>query len=111
MVTADKVKAIRTKAEALAGKGLGENGDLLVEIAASIARALCCREDIPEDMEAVVAQLALLAGRESDQSGVKSITRGDTSVTYVEEVGERFGEIVTQLSPFRRLGRLRREEA
>ena len=85
MVGADKVSAIREKAEALAGHSLGNNGDALTEMTAKAAMAWCNREDIPEDMEVVVAALtvSLAEGREV----VKSLTRGDTSVTYDTNAG------------------------
>ena len=50
MVSADKVFAIRAKAEALAGRSLGDHGTALTEMAAQRACAWCCREDIPEEM-------------------------------------------------------------
>ena len=57
MVAADKVASIRAKAEVLAGHSLGDNGDALTEMAAQAACAWCNREDIPEEMETVVAAL------------------------------------------------------
>ena len=78
-VTLSQRDAIRTKAEALAGEPLGEAGAALVEMACERALAHCSRPDIPEEMEQAVAALAVgLASRESD---VKSVARGDTSVT------------------------------
>ena len=50
MVSAEVLKAIRAKAEVLAGHDLGEQGDLLVEMAAHRACSICQREDIPEAM-------------------------------------------------------------
>ena len=55
---ADKVKAIRNKAEALGGQSLGEHGDLLVEMAAQRACAYCQRPDIPAEMEQAAEDLA-----------------------------------------------------
>ena len=55
MVNADKLSAIRAKAEALAGRSLEEQGDLLVEMAAQRACAWCSRTDIPAEMEQAVA--------------------------------------------------------
>ena len=104
---ADKVKAIRAKAEVLAGQDLGEHGDALVELAAQAALAHCQREDIPEEMEQAVAALAVsgaLGGGES----VKSVTRGDTAITYAVDSGS--GGVWDRLAPFRRLGWLRRED-
>lgn len=96
-------EAIRKKAELLAGEDLGEGGDALVDMAAQRACAHCQRADIPEEMEQAVAALALHM-RERD--GVKSITRGDTAVTY-----EGREDPLAPLAPFRRLGRLKEGEA
>lgn len=102
MVDIDKVKAIRDKAEALGGKSLGQHGDLLVEMAAQRACAYCQREDIPEAMEQAVAALVLaLQGGEE----VKTVQRGDTSITYnVAEAALKTPESL--LTPFCRLGRV-----
>ena len=51
MTGTDKAAAIREKAERLAGRSLGENGDALTEMAMERACAWCGREDIPEAME------------------------------------------------------------
>lgn len=105
MVAADKVASIRAKAEVLAGHSLGDNGDALTEMAACAAMAWCSRDDIPEDMEAVVAALtvSLSEGREA----VKSLTRGDTSITYDTEGGMAGLAALAALAPWRRLGRLK----
>ena len=107
MVSADKVFAIRAKAEALAGRSLGDNGNALTEMAAQRACAWCCREDIPEEMEQAVAALAL-AMEGGEGGAVKSVTRGDTSVTYA--VGESGAPALAGLAPWRRLGRIGRDE-
>ena len=105
MVVADKVSAIRAKAEVLAGRSLGDNGNALTEMVARAAMAWCSREDIPEDMEVVVAALtvSLAEGREV----VKSLTRGDTSVTYDTNAGMTGLASLTALEPWRRLGQLK----
>lgn len=105
MADADKVASIRVKAEALAGCSLGEHGDTLAEMAASAACAWCNRDDIPEDMETVVAALtvSLSEGRET----VKSLTRGDTSITYDTERGLLPSTVRSILAPWRRLGRIK----
>ena len=105
MVAADKVTSIRAKAEVLAGRSLGDNGDALTEMVARAAMAWCSREDIPEDMEVVVAALtvSLAEGREA----VKSLTRGDTSVTYDTNAGMTGLASLTALEPWRRLGQLK----
>ena len=108
MVGAGKVQAIRRKAEALAGQTLGENGDLLAEMAAQRACAFCRREDIPEEMEQAVAALVLTLGETN--GAVKSITRGDTSISYDASGGDGSGPMAA-LAPFRRLGRLREADA
>ena len=105
MVGADKVAAIRAKAEVLAGRSLGDNGDALTEMTAGAAMAGCNREDIPEEMETVVAALtvSLSEGREA----VKAVTRGDTSVTYDTNAGMTGLASLTALEPWRRLGQLK----
>lgn len=106
MIGADKVAAIRAKAEALAGRSLGDHGTALTEMAAQRACAWCRREDIPEDMEQAVAALALTM--EGGEGGtVKSVTRGDTSVTY--DVGEGGAPALAGLAPWRRLGRIKED--
>ena len=106
MVGADKVAAIRTKAEVLAGHSLGDNGDTLTEMAAQAAMAWCSREDIPEDMEQAVAALTLTM-EDGESGAVKSVTRGDTSVTYAVSGG--LSPALAGLAPWRRLGQLRGE--
>ena len=102
MVTADKTAAIRQKAEALAGQSLGEQADLLVGMAAPAACAHCQRPDIPEEMEQAVAMLALtIQGGEGD---VKSITRGDTAITYANAPAN---SALAALNPWRRLAALK----
>ena len=83
-VTQEQRDAILTKAEALAGE-----------------LAHCNRSDIPEEMEQAVA--AVLVGLVSRESDVKSITRGDTSVTYLD--GKNAESVL--LAPWCRLGTLR----
>ena len=87
MSGADKAAAIREKAERLAGRSLGENGDALTEMA----------------MEQAVA--ALLLDMEGREAAVKSVTRGDTAVTYAVSDGQ--SAALTGLAPWRRLGRLK----
>ena len=107
MVSADKVFAIRAKAEALAGRSLGDHGTALTEMAAQRACAWCCREDIPAEMEQAVAAL-VLAMEGGEGGAVKSVTRGDTSVTYA--VGDSGAPALAGLAPWRRLGRLGRDD-
>lgn len=91
----ETLAAIRTKAEALSGQSLGEQGDLLVEMAVQRACAHCQREDIPPEMEQAVAALAL--AMEEGGGTVKSLQRGDTSIAYDAR------DPMTLLEPFRRL--------
>ena len=105
MVDADKLEAILKKAEALVGEPLGEYGEDLTGIAATLACAWCNREDIPEDMEDAVALMA--AAMAGDGNAVKTIKRGDTSVTY--ETGRTSG-ILAFLAPWRRLGHLKGDD-
>ena len=102
-VTQEQRDAILSKAEALAGEALGEAGALLCEIACERAMAHCNRSDIPAEMEQAVA--AVLVGLASRESDVKSVTRGDTSVTY------RDGKSAENalLAPWRRLAAVREE--
>lgn len=102
----EQLASIRRKAEALYGMSLGENGDLLVSIAAQRALANCCRSDIPEEMEQAVAALAVfLAG---GGEAVKSLTRGDTAITY--DTDDASWAPLALLEPWRRLATVRPEE-
>ena len=87
MTGTDKAAAIRVKAERLAGRSLGETGDALTEMA----------------MEQAVA--ALLLDMEGREAAVKSVTRGDTAVTYAVSDGQ--SAALAGLAPWRRLGRLK----
>ena len=107
MTGADKVAAIRAKAEALAGRSLGDHGTALTEMAAERSCAWCRREDIPAEMEQAVAAL-VLAMEGGEGGAVKSVTRGDTSVTYA--VGDSGFPALAGLAPWRRLGRLGRDD-
>ena len=95
-------EAIRKKAEVLAGEDLGKDGDMLVDMAVQRACAYCQRRDVPEEMEQAVAVLVLSL---QERDGVKSVTRGDTAVTYQSR-----GDPLTFLAPFRRLGGLKEEK-
>jgi len=104
-MNADKVTAIRQKAEVLAGRSLGETGDILIGLAMDRAAAFCQRQDIPAEMEQAVAALALALLDEADIGAVKSMTRGDTSISYDTAQGGMAG-VLRLLAPFRRLGRV-----
>ena len=91
----DTVRAVLAKAEALAGQSLGEQGEMLAEMAVARACSWCQRSDVPEEMEQAVAALQLTM---QDAGGaVKSLQRGDTSITYTGR------DPLTLLEPFRRL--------
>ena len=108
MADAEKLEAILKKAEALVGHPLEAYGETLTGIAAALACAWCNREDIPEDMEVVVAALtvSLSEGREA----VKSLTRGDTSITYDTDGGVLGLASLNALAPWRRLARLKEDD-
>ena len=105
MVDADKLAAILKKAEALVGEPLGEYGEDLTGIAATLACAWCNRDDIPEDMEDAVA--LMVAALDGDGSAVKTIKRGDTSITYDTGGGVLGLSVISFLAPWRRLGHLK----
>lgn len=104
-VTLSQRESILAKAEALAGESFGTQGAALAEMACARALACCNRSDIPEEMEQAVA--ALLVGLVSREDGVKSVTRGDTSVTYGASDGG--AELSALFAPWRRLGTLRED--
>ena len=99
MIAPETLAAIRCKAEVLAGGELGEQGDLLVEMAAERACAFCNRPDIPTEMEQAVAALVLTM--KSGEGDVKSLTRGDVTVAYFDGGTQEARHL---LAPFRRLG-------
>ena len=107
MVTTDKLAAIRGKAELLAGRSLGDGGDDLTEMAVQRACAYCNRPDVPEAMEQAVAALVAALADGGEGGAVKSVTRGDTSVTYATASGGLLG--LEALAPWRRLGTLKDE--
>ena len=105
-VTQTQLDAILAKVEALSGGSLGERGAALVEMACARALAHCNRSDIPEKMEQAVAALAV--GLDSREAGVKSVTRGDTSVTY-DAAADSLCGLGAALAPWCRLGTLRED--
>ena len=108
MSAADRIPVIQNKTELLLGRSLEENGDALTSMVVLWALAYCCREDIPEAMELPLAQL-VAATAEGGGSAIKALTRGDTSITY--DTGSAGGNPLAGLEPFRRLGRLGRDDA
>ena len=106
MGAADRVPAIREQAELLLGRSLGQQGDSLTSMVVLWALAYCCREDIPAAMELPLARLVAAAANGDDGTAVRSITRGDTSVSYA--VSDGGAGALAGLAPFRRLASLRR---
>ena len=100
-VSSEQLARILALAEVLAGESFGERGLMLAEIAAQRAMAFCNRTDIPQEMEQAVA--SLLCALEGSQSDVKSVTRGDTAVTYETSHSASYAP----LRPFCRLGTVR----
>ena len=101
----EQLASIRRKAEALSGMSLGENGDLLVGMAVDRCLAHCNRSDIPAEMEQAVAVLVvfLVGGGER----IKSLTRGDTAMTY--DTTDSDSAPLALLAPWRRLGTVKQE--
>ena len=99
MIGPEQAESIRRKAELLAGQSLGDHGTALAVLAAQRAMAYCQRTDIPADMEQAVASL-VLSLKEGGET-VKSLTRGDTAITYA--VGGP-GSGLSALAPWCRLG-------
>lgn len=97
-VSTEQLARILALAETLAGESFGERGSVLAQIACDRAMAFCCRDDIPQEMEQAVA--SLLCAVEGAQSGVKSVTRGDTAVTFETPQNAFYAP----LRPFCRLG-------
>ncbi len=131
-----RLEEILRKAELLSGGPLPEDAGALAETAARQAMALCQREDVPEDMELAVASLLLSllpgGGRDGGEDGdggpdlyaagaVKSIQRGDTTITYASDgasAAQSAGEALraaasaaaaVDWSPWRRPGRLKHD--
>lgn len=104
---ADKqLDAIVEKAKALAGDDWDGFGEMIAGIVCDLAMAHCCRDDIPEEMEGAVAELLVRASGTSD--GVESVTRGDTTISYVPGTDGMYG-IGAMFTPWRRLGTLRED--
>ena len=97
-VSSEQLERILTLAETLAGESFGERGLTLAQIACERAMTFCNRTDIPQEMEQAVA--SLLCAVEGRQSDVKSVTRGDTAVTYETSHSASYAP----LRPFCKLG-------
>lgn len=102
-VSQEQLARILALAEALAGESFGERGETLCEAACARAMAFCNRTDIPLEMEQAVA--SLLCALEGAQSGVKSVTRGDTAVTYETSHSASYAP----LRPFCKLGTVKHD--
>ena len=86
---------------ALSGlESIPQQADLLLDILTSAVLGWCCREDIPEEMEGVMAVLLVQALKDNDERPVTTVKRGDTAITYADTgaVDRR-----TLLAPFVRL--------
>ena len=101
-VSQGQLERILALSEALAGEPFGERGLTLAQIAAERAMAFCCREDVPPEMEQAVA--SLLCAVHSRESGVKSVTRGDTAVAFETAQNAEFA----LLRPWCKLGVLKK---
>ena len=77
-----------------------QQAELLLDTLTATVTAWCCREDIPEEMEGVMAALLARALKGGDDRPVTSVKRGDTVITYADGETE---ERKTMLAPFVRL--------
>ena len=102
-VSQEQLARILALAEVLAGESFGEQGLTLAEIAAERAMAYCNRDDIPQEMEQAAA--SLLCGLNGAVGDVKSVTRGDTAVTYETSHSASYAP----LRPFCRLGTVKHD--
>lgn len=102
-VSQEQLAHILALAEVLAGESFGEYGTELAQMAADGAMSYCNRDDIPQEMEQAVA--LMLCGMEAAGSGVKSVTRGDTAVTYDLSMSA----CCARLRPFCRLGTVKHD--
>ena len=95
---AEGKERIFQKALALCGGEDNQRSRALLETVCEKAAAYCGRRDIPEEMEGAVA--LLLAGEleGGTPEGVRSVKRGDTTITYADGSDPMAG-----LKPFVRL--------
>jgi len=101
-ISQEQLARIVTKAEALLGTSIGTGAAALCEMACERAMAFCGREDIPLGMEQAVA--SLLCAIISRESGVKTIQRGDTSLSFETAQNAE----IALLRPWCRLGTLKK---
>ena len=78
---------IINNALALVGSQHDDRAEALFEVALLDALSRCNRDDVPYKMEGAIAIMLADLMRNGGQSGVKSLTRGDVSVTYSEKGG------------------------
>ena len=78
---------IINNALALVGSQHDDRAEALFEVALLDALGRCNRDDVPYKMEGAIAIMLADLMRNGGQSGVKSLTRGDVSVTYSEKGG------------------------
>ncbi|MBR5537996.1 MAG: hypothetical protein IKU58_08860 [Clostridia bacterium] len=92
------MERILQKALTLCGGEDNERSRLLLETVCERAAAYCGRRDIPAEMEGAVA--LLLAGEleGGTPDGVRSVKRGDTTITYADG-----SDPMAALKPFARL--------
>lgn len=70
---------------ALSGMEMNERVDALFDVALLNALAYCNRDDVPYKMEGALALILADMMRNGGEKGVKSMTRGDVSVTYSDK--------------------------
>ena len=77
-----------------------QQAELLLDTLTSAVTAWCCREDIPEEMEGVMAVMLASMLQGGGDRPVTTVKRGDTAITYAdaETVDRR-----ALLAPFVRL--------
>ena len=95
---AEGKERIFQKALTLCGGKDNERSRLLLDTVCEKAAAYCGRRDIPEEMEGAVA--LILAGEleGGTPEGVRSVKRGDTTITYADG-----SDPMAALKPFVRL--------
>jgi len=77
-----------------------QQAELLLDTLTAAVIAWCCREDIPEEMEGVMAILLAQSLKGDGERPVTSVKRGDTAITYAD--GEK-ADSKRLLAPFVRL--------
>lgn len=77
-----------------------QQAELLLDTLTSAVTAWCCREDIPEEMEGVMAILLAQVLNDGSDRPVTTVKRGDTAITYADTETVDRREL---LAPFVRL--------